>query len=243
MLFNWLTRFGNFPMDAAGDGTGGGGSGTPPAKVDPPKVDPPAGGAGDGEKVDLSKLDPAVQKMIKDLRTESAENRNKNKSLTEKFSGLKKGLVEAGLIEDDEADPVEKIKQVSGHNAILSTRNAVLEAAIQNGIGADGMEYFGFLVEKKLSELGDDEELGETQIAEIAVQVKKFSTKTPASTSADAGAGNGQGTGAPPPGGAGSVTLDQFVKMNMMEKTGLYTKNPDLYKQLMGEAKSKRLIV
>lgn len=202
-------------------------------------------GAGDGQsgtgdndgELDVSKLDPKVQKLIKDLRGENANSRKRNKELSESHGKLKKSLVDAGFIEDDEEAPEEKLKKVSAQNEVATFQNAILETAIEHGVGKQDLKFFRFLVQEKLSELGDDEELGAEELSELAQQARSRSgTQASGTTSVNSGT-------PPQPGASGAVTLDKFVKMNMGEKTELYLKNKDLYSQLMAEAKSKRMLV
>lgn len=193
--------------------------------------------SGEGEKLDVSKLPPEVQKLIKDLRTENAGHRQKNKSLADSHGKLKTALVEAGLIEDDEEQPEEKLKSLTAFSESAVVENAILRLAVEHGIGKDDLEFFQFLVSKGVSELDEDGELSEEDVAELAKKARR---------SASGGSGSSSTSvtqGAPSPGATGTVTLDKFVKMNMGEKADLYAKNKDLYSQLMAEAKAKRVLV
>lgn len=193
---------------------------------------------GDSGELDVSKLDPKVQKLIKDLRNENAGSRKSNKALTESHGKLKKALVEAGIIEDDEEAPEEKLKAITAQHEVSVVNNAILETAIEHGVGKDDLKYFRFLVQEKFETLGEDEELDSDQLAELAAEARKRSgTQATGSTSVT------EKGKAPAPGATGAVSLDQFVKMNMGEKSELYTKNPATYNQLMAEAKSKKRLL
>jgi hypothetical protein len=200
---------------------------------------------GDSGQVDLEKLDPKVQKLIKDLRTESASHRTKNKNLDSQLSKLKKGLVEAGVIEDDSEEPEEKIKSLSSKTAALEVNIAILSAAVEYGIQKDALEYFEFLVNKKLESLGEGEELTDELLDEIAQSAKKTVKGNAKSTSVGDGKGaDGEEKDPPEPGAKdGEVTLEKFVRMNITEKSQLYVKNPELYNRLFSEAKQKKLLV
>lgn len=193
---------------------------------------------GDGG-FDISKLDPVAQKVIKDLRSENATARTKNRELGESHSKLKKALVEAGIIEDDSQEPEEKIKTLSAATDQLSVRNAILEAAVEHGIGRDGLDYFTFLVEKRASQLEDGEELSEADVEALAKEARGKTGGSTGTTSVGAGGKNGS---APPPGESGAVTLESFLKMSITEKSALYNKDKPSYDRLFAEAKAtKRL--
>lgn len=190
---------------------------------------------GEADAVDIAKLDPKVQKIISDLRKENGDWRTKNKSLSENHTKLKKSLIEAGIIENDEEAPEEKLKSIQTQHEQSVFQNIILESAIEHGVAKDDLKYFSFLVNEKVNELEDDAELTAEDIALIAKQAKR-TVATPANTSVDG----------KPPANAGApsdVTLDRFVKMNMGEKTELYLKNKDAYTRLMAEAKEKRMLM
>lgn len=195
-----------------------------------------AGGEGEGDsQFDIEKLDPRAKKLISDLRRENGDHRVKNKALTESHSKLKKSLVEAGIIEDDEEKPEEKLKQVTSGLQGATLKNAILEAAIENGVGKEGYKYFQYLVQDKLSSLEDDAELTEDDLAELALEARGRAGGASGTTSV------GDSKDKPNPKGSGEVTLDQFTNMNITEKTVLFKSNPDLYNRLFAEAKSKKL--
>jgi hypothetical protein len=189
-------------------------------------------------KIDLSTLDPKVQKLISDLRNENANSRQKNKSLAESHGKLKQALIETGLIEDDSPNPEEHLKNVKAQNEVALFQNGILEAAFEYGVNKENLKYFQYLVSERLSQLQDEEELTEEDLSFLAQEARRgTSTNTNGSTSVD-------GKSSPKPGApAGQVNLDQFVKMNIGEKTELFMKNKELYTTLMSEAKSKRMIV
>jgi hypothetical protein len=198
-------------------------------------------GKGDKGELDVSKLDPKVQKLIKDLRKENGDARKRNKTLDESHSKLKKSLIEAGIIENDEEDPQEKLKNVTAMNDGLAFNSAVLEAAVEHGVGKADLKYFRFLVQEKVAELKDGEEIDADAMAELAKASRRTASSN-GSTSVD-GKGGGEGGTAPKPGASGDVTLEQFCKMNMGEKSALYLKNAALYNGLMAEAKSKKMLL
>jgi hypothetical protein len=175
--------------------------------------------------------------MIKDLRKENAEARKKNGSLSDAHGKLKTALVEAGLIEDDEADPEEKLKGVTAQNEQIVVNSAILEAALENGVSKADLKYFRFLVHEKLAELEDDQELDSDMMAELAKQARRT----------QAGSGGASSTsvtqGAPSPGGSSEVTVEQFTRMNIGEKSDLFARNRAQYDKLMAEARDKRILV
>jgi hypothetical protein len=199
-------------------------------------------GSGDNDReLDVSKLDPKIQKLIKDLRSENANSRQKNKSLAESHGKLKSALVEAGIIENDEEAPEEKLKKVSAQNEVATFQNAILETAIEHGVGKEDLKFYRFLVQERIAELGDDEELSAEELAVLASQAK---SRRGGQTSNSTSVGQGSNGGTPPaPGGQGTITVEKFAKMNIGEKTEIYLKNKDLYSQLMAEAKAKKMLV
>ncbi len=252
-----------FLMDKAGEANGGGGgsgnSGGDSGKDGEGKKDGEGGEGGDGNgskdddqggeedegKVDLSKQPKAVQKLIQKLRTENAGLRTKNKDSSTKQAAIKKLLVEAGLAEDDSVEPEEQVKTLTAQTTALGVRNAILEACVEHGVGKDHKKFFEFLVTQELEALGEDDELTDERIAELAEEAKgmKAAGSGARSTSVtkkkdEKGKGN---EGNPPPEGGGDteVTLDKFVRMNVLEKSDLYRKKPELYDRLKKEAQSK----
>lgn len=261
LMMPWL----KFLMDEAGGEGGGGQTGSEGGNKDGKGKDGKGGEGGEGnhsedddqgddeggEKVDLSKQPEAVQKLIKKLRTENAGFRTKNKEFSTKQAAMKKLLVEAGLAEDDSASPEEQVQALTSQTTALGVRNAILEACVEFGVGKDQRKYFEFLVNQELEALGEDDELSDDRLAEIAEEAKalKVSGGNARSTSVGSGKGKGGGQGAgagagngqPPPEGGGdkAVTLEQFMKMNVLEKSALYKKDEQLYIRLRDEAKLK----
>jgi hypothetical protein len=195
----------------------------------------------DSGKLDVSKLDPKVQKLIKDLRKENAGSRKEKQATADQLSKLKKSLVEAGIIEGEDEAPEEKIQKLTAETQVATFENAVLQSAVEHGVGKADLKYFKFLVQERVSELKDGEELDDDAMAELAKSAKRSAPGNGGSTSV--GGKGGEGGSAPAPGGSGDVTLDVFVKMNMGEKSALFLKQPDLYNKLIAEAKSKKVLV
>jgi hypothetical protein len=199
------------------------------------KAEPPPG------EEDDSAWDDKTKAYIKKLRDESASHRTKNKELTSVVKTEKertKAILKAAGIEDDSEKPEEKIKSLSAESQTLAFRNAILESAVHNGIPADQLEFYEFLVAKEASKLAEGEELSEATMTEIVAKIKKTGS-TPASSSV----GTGKGGGTPPPGNSGAVSLDAFCAMSITQKSDLYVKNPNLYTQLLAEAKAKKRLV
>lgn len=196
-------------------------------------------GEGDEGTNDFS--DPEKAKAeIKKLRAEAAKHRNKAKTFSEqldavngKLSGLKKTLG----VEDDEADPEEKIKELSGKTDALEVELSVVKLARDHDVPKESDKYFRFLLGQKLEELEEGEEITDEQVAELAVEAKQVSGKSGNNSTGLSGgkkpsADNGKGT----------LTVQQFAKMNTGEKSALYAKNPSEYNRLFSEAREKRLL-
>lgn len=243
IMLNWKERF-NLKLDAQKDETEGGGTGDQGQKPEgDQKPEDKKDESTDGDKLDVEKLPENVKAYIKSLRDENAKHRTKNKDLGSKNEKVMKALVEAGIIEpSDEEAPEEKLKSVSSKAQALELRAAMLETAVEYNIPKDSLDYFEFLLQKALDGLEDGEELTEEQVAELAKKVKGNTQHT--GTKSTSVSGNKSGAGAPPPGGDKSaVTLDQFTRMNMGEKSSLYQKSPETYNQLVAEAKAKKVLV
>lgn len=242
-----------------GDGSDGGGG----AADDKTKKKDPPGEGDDEEETDEqdskgskkskqrdddgeSAADPggwtAEQKAyVESLRKESGKYRTKAKELGSKvatvenrLSKFEKGLKNLFGEEDDGKDPDEKIASLSSALQAKELDNTITELAYEHAIPKEDKEYFEYLMHKRLSSLGEDEELGEDDVAEIAKQAK----------AKRAGSSSSVGTGSKPDAeggkGSGTVDLKAFQKMNITEKSALYGKNPKLYEQLMQEAKQTR---
>jgi hypothetical protein len=185
---------------------------------------------------DLTALPEWAQKELKSLRGESAKYRTDNKGLKERLDNFEKNLkkVLGGEEEDDEA-PEVKIEKLQGHAQSLEVRTAFMEIAIENSISKDEYEYFEFLMGKALNGLGEDEEMSEEALNEIIAKCKS-SEKKPADSSVNNGQ---QGKGQKKESG---VTVEEFAKMSMTQKSELFQKNRELYNSLFEQAKSKKLI-
>lgn len=202
-----------------------------------------AAGQGNGDEgdPDESSLDEKTKAYLAKLRKENASHRLKNKELAslKKASDERvKAILEAAGIEIESEDPETKVKSLTQTSQQLAFRNAILESAVQNGISGEDVEYYEFLITKATSELEEDEELSEEALAEIVAKVKKAGGKSGSTTSVAGG-----GKTPPKPGSSGQISLDQFVRMSITEKSKLYTDKPDLYNALMAEAKAKKRLV
>lgn len=234
-------------MNEAGSEGGAGGSGDAGDKGDKNS----SGGEGDKgsgnsdtdkEKgtgdFDLSKQPKEVQDLVKGLRSENAKFRTGNKSLSDRLGKMESGLksIFGGDEEDDEA-PEEKVKQLSSHAQSLEIKNAMLELAVDNGIGKDQREYFEFLMGKALDSLEEDEELSEEAFEEILSKSRPQGSKGTANSSVD-----DKGAGKKDPNGQTGIKLEEFLGMSITQKSKLYSDKPDVYNALMGEARNKKLI-
>lgn len=192
--------------------------------------------------IDESKLDAKTQKQLKKLRDENAKARLKNKDLKSKFEtseAQKKAILKAAGIETEEDDPEETIKSLTAETQTHAFRAAILEKALEHGIPASNVKYFQYLVSEAAVELEEGEELSEEQLTAIVKEAKARGGKKATTTF---GAG-GKGDETPEPGTSGELTLDQFTRMSISEKSALYEKHPERYKELAAEAKAKKRLV
>ena len=192
---------------------------------------------------DESKWDDKTKAYIKKLRDENATHRNKSKDLASKLKlseQQKKDVLKAIGIEDESEKPEEKINKLTATTQQLEFDRAILESALEHGIGKDDLKYYKYLMSDAVSQLKEGEELSDEQLAEILAEAKKGRSKGAANTTVGKGK---SGKEEPPPGNSKEVTLDQFCKMSITEKSNLYLKNPDKYAELRDEAKSKKRLV
>lgn len=228
----------HFLMNAADDqGSGSGGSGS--GDQNSGSGDQNKGGSGDGTGGNQTMTLEEAQKVIKDLRAEAAKYRTEKNNLSTRLEKLEKGIKAfAGGDEDDQEDTETKFGKLQGEFEALSVRNAMYELAFEHGIAKDDFEYFEFLMSKKLNSLEEGAEMTEEDLGEILGGLKtKSGGKAPANTST-----GGSGNKPNPEQKGGEVTLEQFVKMGMMEKSKLFQTKPELYNSLLMQAKGKNLI-
>lgn len=206
------------------------------------------GGSGDDDQeVDEDELDEKTKAYLAKLRKENAGHRTKNKELISKLSmseTQKKKILEAAGIEVDTETPEEKLKALSGETQQLAFRSAILESAVEHGIGKDSLKFFEFLIADAVEALEEGEELSDEAMAAIITQVKKAGGGKTANTSV--GNGDGKGGKNPPnpnPGADDKVTLEKFIRMSITEKSKLYETNLDLYTELTAQARAQRKLV
>lgn len=188
----------------------------------------------DGQK--LEDLPAWAQKQIKDLRSESANHRTKNNTLTDRFNKMEAGIKKAFGMEDDDSTPEEKLEQAQSDIESSSLQNAVLTLAIENNIGKDGIEFLTFLIEKAVSTLEENEEISDESLEAI---IKKAKAQGPASANSSVD-GDGDGGGSPPsPKGSNDITLEQFTKMNVIEQSILRRDHKEVYERLRAQNKNR----
>lgn len=227
-------------METAGDGGSGGGGtggndgGSGGGQGSGNQNDKGDGGNGGSGSNDVNALPEWAKKEIQSLRQESAKHRTTNKELSTKLGTFEAALKKAGLMED-ETPPEKKLEQVTTQAEQLAIHNALLEIAVENGVSKENFKYFSFLMNEKLAELSDDEELSEEDLNEILTQVQT------GKGSANSSFGGGKGKGKGDEGNSG-VTLEEFAKMGIMAKSALYQKDAATYNRLVGEAKAKGMM-
>ena len=221
----------------------------PPVDGQAPDTPPENNNQPQGDDLGFSEKQQAY---IKTLREESAKYRTKAKGLDERLSSLEGGL--KGLFggdTDKEMTPEERIAHLEAtvqqdmeqrqlEKEQLESQNNLLQLSLSHGITEDNdREFFEFKLQRAMYNLEEGEHLSEEEITEIATMVKSKSAKSSTSVGAGKSAGTPQGKA----GMEGDVTLDQFVKMNMGEKSMLYRKDPTLYKTLIQAAKDENRLV
>jgi hypothetical protein len=187
----------------------------------------------DDQESDLSKLPDSAQKLIKKLRKENQTLRGKAKTSDERIGKIEKALKAiTGGEEGDDESPEDKVSKLTAQNQDLAARAAYQELALEHNIGKDQFKYFSFLMSEAISELGDNEEMGEEKLLEIVEQAKAKAPKASNSTSVNGGKNGAGGKG---PKKDDKVTAEQFKKMGILQKSKLFRENPDLYNSLAAE--------
>lgn len=175
-------------------------------------------------------------------RVKFKEEQTRTTNLEERLGKFETGLKKLFGGEGDDLPPEEKISQLEGATETLNFENAVLKSALENGIGKDDYEFYSFLLNQRVQELKEGEELSEEAFNEVIDKVKARSIPAKTSTSVEGQTGDAQATPAPE-GVSGDITLEQFAQMNTTDKSVLYQKNPQLYQSLFKQAKEKRLLI
>lgn len=194
-------------------------------------------GAAKGQEGDDFSDPERAKAEIKKLRAENAKHRNRSKALEEKMSALDQkfsGMKKALGVEREEEDPMQTIENLKTQNEALEMEIAFSNVARSNNIPAEGEKYFRFLLNERLVDLEEGAELSEEEISEVAGQV----------TSTLRGKQNSTGLQAAKPDstGAGGLSVDQFAKMSLGEKSALYARNQNEYARLFAEANARKLI-
>ena len=217
---------------------GGGATGDEGDETDAAKKK--AAGSADDDAGGDDFADPAkALAEIKKLRAENAKHRTKNKSLEEqmgKVNGTMTKLKSALGIESEDEDPETQVATLKQQNEALQMQAALSQLCEDNEIPSKGKKYFNFLIAQEFETLDEGEEISEERIAEIAKETKKMFLAG-GSTGVDA-----SGKAKDPDAATGSVSAAQFAKMNVGEKSALYSKDSALYQKLFTEAKEKRLL-
>lgn len=184
--------------------------------------------------------DPVKAKAeIEKLRKEAAKHRTKAKDLEGKMQDLNgkfDKLKKAFGGEDEEVDPEKMIQQLQAEKEALAIEVSISQVARAHAIPAEQDKYFRFLLAEKMEGLEEGEEITDEDVALIAAEVMKVSSKAAKNSTGVNSAGKHSGES------SGETTVEAFAKMNVGEKSALYAKNPAEYNRLFSLAKEKRLI-
>ena len=176
-----------------------------------------------------------AQKMVKDLRKENASYRTKAKALEERMGTIESGLKSIfGGEEGNEIPPEQQLGMAQQQLEAFATQNQILGLAIEHGIPKEGVKYFNYLLNDRIESLEEGEEIGEEDIAALAQEARAKSGGIPGGNTTSV-----QPNSAPKQGSqSGEVSLEQFGRMTIEERTQLFRKNPNRYHSLMAEMKS-----
>jgi len=182
----------------------------------------------------------AVKAEIKKLRKESADRRLKNKELTQKLTGFETtlGAIKSKLgLEDDELTLEEKAERIQAENEQLQQQLFIGEIEQELGISKEQRKFFRFLLNEKLEALEEGDELGEEELLQIVAELKETTGAKEVKSSTGV-----TPKGKTPDNGNNGLTVEQFAKMNVAEKSKLYQDDPAEYNRLFSEAREKRLL-
>jgi hypothetical protein len=193
--------------------------------------------SGDDE-LDLDSLPEATRNYIKKLRRESAKYRTKASNLEGMLGQQSERIKKLAGGDDDDTPPEKRVEELGATASTLAFENAILQTAVDHGIGKEGLKYYKFLVQERMQELGEGEELSDDDLEEIADEARAKTTKTRAKTSVT----DGDSKSGKAPGTKSGVTVEQFARMTIAEKTEFRQKSPDQYAALWNEAMDKRLL-
>jgi hypothetical protein len=180
-----------------------------------------------------------AEEEIRKLRAENAKHRTKNRELDSRLAtmdGTLNKLKAAFGGEEEEVDPAEMAVALHAQNEALQVELGISQLAMEHGISGESSNYFRFLLAQRFDGLDEGEEVTEEDILGIVQEVQKFGGRKGMNStglSTDRRPNSDQASG---------VSVEAFAKMTVGEKTELFVKNEELYKQLFREAKEKRLI-
>ena len=177
---------------------------------------------------------------IKKLRAENAKSRLKNKDLDGQMASMKATfdkLQAAFGGEKDETPPEEKVKQLQSQSEAMAVEGSITQLAWEQGIPFEQGDYFKFLLLKQFESLEEGEELSEEALSEVIAKVK--GTQGGSGTNST---GLNSNAAPAPKAGAGDITVQKFVAMNLGEKSALYAKDQATYTRLFAEAQEKKLL-
>jgi hypothetical protein len=185
----------------------------------------------------VDSLPQEAQDLIKSLRNENAKYRTEKNNFQTRLENIESGFKQMfGEGDGQELTPEQQVEQLSAGYEQMSYQNAIMGLAYENGIPMDNYEYFNFLMDKAVNSLEEGQELSEEQLLEVIQRSKGFNqTMDNANSSVDGQAGQA-------PEGNQGTTLEQFLKMNVVQKSELYRNKPEIYNSLFAQAKEKRLI-
>lgn len=226
------------PNPQAGTGSSSDGQGATGGTTGDPNT------SNSNQDFDNPQWDEQTKKYIQNLRRENASYRTKAKGLEDNMTALNQkmdtfqsGIKKALGIEDSKLTPEQQVEALTSHNNQLTEGYAILETALEHGIDKNGLKYFKFLLQERLSELDEGEELGEEDLTKIAQDVKaKFSSTGMNGNSTSVTNGNGNGQGTPNPNKTEEMGLEEFCSLSIVAKSKLYQTKPELYTKLRSQA-------
>ena len=186
---------------------------------------------------EIEKFPEEAQKIIKELREENANRRVKNKEIEEKATKMEKQFTELqdkltkvfGGGKETEEKPEELAAKLKKETEKVKNQQRFISLAYENNIKKENIDYFRYLVEQSERTLTDGQELPKQALDDIVKKVNAVSGSNKNTTSAGGDPPKGEGAGTT---NVSSVTLDEFKKMSLLERSNLYHSSAEVYNKL-----------
>ena len=200
----------------------------------PPKPEP---SSDDKPSTKEEKKDDDLKAKLDTLLAENEELKKQQKENSEKFEKFQKGLKILSGDEDDKLTDEEKIEALALNNEQAQWKNMILETCVDKGITTkEHRDYFEYLLRKEAGHLDEGQDMPEKVLDDIVNKVKSLKTDNDPPKEG-ANSSTNKNNPPPQPDKHKDVTLEQFRKMNLIERSELYRKDKPAYEKLYQQFK------